>query len=192
MDEKLRIKLANRYKVGGGSQNAPRHPEAKPQGQFMCHRREAHILKGIPMKKKFAPTTPADVRMAYRGLVNFMEFFGGDRKLAARSCGVGLATINKAIRNGFLTPYVALAAQKIPEMPWLPGGLCPHIKYEEDWDEMRAMFDRWVAQAERARAHTLKYGWSKTGNPNAPGRQAGVVYDPGTPPAWATRDDILG
>ena len=189
MNEKLRNRIANRYRVGFASQNTPRHPEAKPHGRYFNEIKQQALKPGRVMSS-YRPRTKAEVRMAYRGLFNFMDFFSGDRKLAARACGVSLSTINSMIKKGYVTPFVALCAQRIPEMPWLPAGLAPYLQYEEDWDEAREKFDSWIAKAEVNRK-TMKKVLKTRRKPT----HAGTICDEDKPPPlWAegNKEDIIG
>lgn len=123
--------------------NIPRHPEACIRPQSLTQRTpdyRASQRAEVEFMIKRRPRTPAEVREGYKGLRNFMEFFGGDRKLAAKSCGVSASLINRCIKLGYVTPYLAIAAQQVDELIWTEAGLAPYIVYDEDWDAARSQF----------------------------------------------------
>lgn len=76
------------------------------------------------------------------GLIAFLDFFAGDIHLAARSCGVHVATIRRMKKIGYVTPYVALCAQRIESMPYTEAGLCRFIIYEDEWETIRGEFPK--------------------------------------------------
>ena len=137
----LQIRLTNRYNPRVVRRERVHHPEAKPSETTYTEQTHMKKLDGrLPKEGKMirrVPKTPQEVRDGYRGLHTFMEFFAGDRKLAAAACGVSISTIHKCVRQGWVSPYLALMSQKIPEMPYYPAGLCSYIKYDWEWKQAK-------------------------------------------------------
>jgi hypothetical protein len=133
MDEDKKRKLTNRY--SNYASRRPRHRGVPDRDQSY------DVIKGtrrITNREKTMirarPKTVREVRLGWEGLVALLDFFGGDRKLAASSCGVSVPTINRIIKLGYVTPYVALCAAEVEGMPWSAAGLCRYLEYDYQWD----------------------------------------------------------
>jgi len=164
MTEKMRIRLTNRFNPRVFRRTTPQHPEAPPtqttyNQQTHIRKLDGKLPKGKMIRRR--PKTAQEVRDGYRGLVNFMHFFAGDRKLAAEATGVSKGTIDRCLKQGWLTPYVALMAQKIPEMPYYPAGLCPYIQYDWEWAEAKKELARAINNAGLAGKRMSAYHGTK-------------------------------
>ena len=89
---------------------------------------------------KARPNTVREIKLGWEGLVAFMDFFAGSRKIAAKACGVHPATIARMIKLGYVTPYVAICAQEIETMPWTAAGLCRYLEYDYQWEQANGEF----------------------------------------------------
>jgi hypothetical protein len=139
MDKDLQRRLTNRYRRY--NRNRPKHPDVPPQGPGYDLIHDKYKIKKEQFKLiRRRPHTVKEVQLGWEGLVAFMDFFGGDKQLAADACNVSLATIARMIRIGYVTPYVALCAQDIETMPWTPAGLCRYIEYEYQWDKINSEY----------------------------------------------------
>ena len=86
-----------------------------------------------------------------------MEYFAGNRQLAADACGVSKGTIDRCLRQGWVTPYVALMAMQIPEMPWTAAGLCPYIQYDCEWTQAKKELAGAINNAKKAGGRMSAY-----------------------------------
>lgn len=163
MFTKLQKKLTRRYNPKVKYRDKPKHPSIKyqkpPSDRDYVQRAMGNRPRINMIRRK--PRTPQEVKQGYRGLYTFMEYFGGNRQLAADSCGVSKGTIDKALRDGYLSPYVALMSQRIPEMPYPPSIFCPFITSKKEWEEGRREIAGAVNNASLASERMSAYHASK-------------------------------
>lgn len=160
INKRLANKIRKRYDTRGPDGLVRRHPAARPRvdykpKQLMSGKR----IAGMPV---VIPNTVEEVKQAWRSVVILMEFFGGDRKLAAFHLNVKPHFITRCIRQGYLPIALAIAAERVDHFAQPAESLLPYYTDKEGWKKARTIFDDdrkyWEEFGDRKKQKTRRSG----------------------------------
>lgn len=168
MQDKLRKKLAKRYSKGG-SGNTKKHPDApRPwPPHWNKSRKKSTSLHGNAKNTALygtrlrCPRTEQEVHDAWIGLCRMMDYFGGDRKLAARTLQVKINKINTCIQRGWVDQFTALRCEETCDnIEWTAGGIAAHLYWESEWNRWRKLYNDPNKKGIKSLKHVPDSGYS--------------------------------
>ena len=159
MKKAIRDTIHKRYGTWLGEyEHMPHHPDAPPPADtpYSVNGRpkDPNTLPPPPRIRR-PPKTVEEIEIAWQGVVRLFNFFRDDRAAVARVLGVSSNEVCIWLRNGYVSMFGAIRAERVEGFCWKAEDITPHITDPKSWARARKLHDKHIAML-KARSRRRK------------------------------------
>lgn len=160
MKKAIRDTIHKRYGTWLGEyEHMPHHPDAPPPATTAFSTGRPRINPPAP-KSRRPPKTVEEVELAWQGLVRLFNYFRDDRAAVARVLDVGRNEVCLWLRNGHISMFGAIRAERVEGFCWKAEDIAPHITEPRHWAHARKIHDKHIAMT-KAQSLKMKAAWAR-------------------------------